>query len=400
MSANSTAESVTYVAIITLVAFAIGWLIRWGVLWIVKKYVHMSGSRIGATLLDYHIISKASNIIPPLVILALMPFAFNGESTALKFFYRVVIVYAVVMFALALIAIARFFYRRYDQIHNTQNLPLQGIINTVVIVIWVVAAIISISVLAGKSPAALLTGLGAFAAALMLIFRDSILGLVAGVQLSQNDMLRVGDWIVVPNTPANGTVLAVSLSRVKIQNFDNTIVTLPPYTLVSTSFQNYRGMTESGVRRIMMSLIIDCDSIRPISPTQVQGIVAKMPSLQEFVDSLKAKDGKTEFLEGVDVVNGTVDTNLGLMRAYLCHYVLAHPQFSHSSQVLMSVLEPTPQGVPLQMYCFAATTNWTAFEAIRSAFLEHALAVAPIFGLRVFNSPSGNDIDQIAMINN
>lgn len=388
-------ESIIYVIVITVLALLLGWLVRKGVIFAARRYVIWSKSQIGKQLLHYHIFTKTTQIIPPLVVLALMPFAFTGETQALKVFYRIVVVYAVVMFTIALVTMARFFYHRYNDTRNPSNLPLDGIVNTVVIVLWVICAIVSASVLVGKSPAYLLTGLGAFAAALMLIFRDSLLGLVAGIQLSQNDMLHVGDWIMVPNTPADGTVLDVSLSRVKIQNFDNTIVTLPPYTLVSTSFQNYRGMTMSGARRITMTLLMDCDSVKPVEKADVQSLAQKLPLLQQFVTRLDGNGGKPEYLPGLDVVNGTIDTNLGLMRAYMCRYVLSNDQFSHTQQVLMRVLDPTPQGVPMQMYCFTATTEWTTFEAIRSALVEHAISVAPLFGLRVFNAPSGNDIDEI-----
>lgn len=177
----------------------------------------------------------------------------------------------------------------------------------------------------------LLTGLGAFATVLMLVFKDSILGLVAGLQLSQNDMLRVGDWIVVPSTIANGIVIDVSLTAVKVQNFDNTIVTLPPYTLISTSFQNWRGMKDSGCRRILKSIIMDSDTVAPATPELIERIVKKYPIVKVYVEKLQSL-GHPDYAQGLAVVNGTIDTNLGLFRAYMCQWLLNNPPSAMTSR--------------------------------------------------------------------
>lgn len=180
--------------------------------------------------------------------MALLPIALDGEGRWAQVLDRAVYVYAIAMFGVAVTAVFSFVWVRYDQHENTKKLPLKGILNVAKGIVWGIVVIVAVSVMVDKSPAVLLTGLGAFAAALMLIFKDSILGFVAGIQLSQNDMLRVGDWIVVPSTIANGIVTDVTLSVVKVLNWDNTTVMLPPYTLVSTSFQNWRSMSDSGVR--------------------------------------------------------------------------------------------------------------------------------------------------------
>ena len=304
-------------------------------------------------------------------------------------------IYFTIAMAVAVNAVITLVWKRYDDRENTRNLPLKGILNTAKGIVWIICTIIAASILMDKSPVALLTGLGAFAAALMLIFKDSILGFVAGIQLSQNDMVHVGDWIVVPSTPANGVVLDISLTTVKVCNWDNTTVTLPPYTLVNSSFQNWRGMKDSGARRILRSVTIETQSIQPLTPERAQEIAARLPLVAPFVSKASMEP---VFDPGLATVNGTVDTNLGLMRAYLCAYILNHTAFDHNQQILVRLLDPTSTGIPLQIWCFTSTTAFTAYEAIQSALFEHIAVVAQIFGLTIFNYPSNTDSDVIEVL--
>ena len=201
-------------------------------------------------------------------------------------------------------------------------------------------------------------------------------------------MLHVGDWIVVPSTPANGTVLDVSLSAVKVQNWDNTIVTVPPYTLVSTSFQNYRGMKDSGARRITKTLTIDVPTVCPLTEALTAKAVGKHPELKEFIDGLRGQ-GQTEQTDGgLAPVNGTIETNLGLFRAYICLYIRNNPKIAKDQTVLIRLLDPTDTGLPLQIYCFTATTDWDAYEGIQSAVVEHVVTAAADFGLGIYTSSS------------
>ncbi|MCH5347232.1 MAG: mechanosensitive ion channel family protein, partial [Muribaculaceae bacterium] len=248
-------EQISYIVVIVAVAVCLGWALRHILLFIARKYVAIRHGQVGRELLNHKVLERTSQIIPPLVILACLPIAFETKSRWLSISERALVIYSIIMTVLAICAIFDFIWNRYNDKNNEKH-PLKGILISAKGVIWIVATIVVVSVMVDKSPATLLAGLGAFAAALMLIFKDSILGFVAGVQLSQNDMLRVGDWIVVPSTQANGIVIDVSLIAVKVQNWDNTIVTLPPYTLISNSFQNWRGMSESGVRQIARSLTV------------------------------------------------------------------------------------------------------------------------------------------------
>lgn len=393
---NQTIEEVIYAAIIVCIALFIGWAIRNIVLYGVRKFMLMRHSTVGKELIDHKVLSRCSHIIPPLVLLALLPFAFTSETALRVIVLRGLLIYTVVVVCRAICTVTKFIWLRFDETRNSKNLPLGGILDTAVGIIWFIAVIICISIVVNKSPVNLLTGLGAFAAVLMLVFKDSILGLVAGLQLSQNDMLRVGDCIVVPSTIANGIVIDVNLTAVKVQNWDNTIVTLPPYTLVSTSFQNWRGMTESGCRQIARSVIIDSDTIVPATKEMISEITGKYPIIKAYTDKIDSL-GHNDYNPGLAVVNGTNQTNLGLFRAYMCQWLLNNPAIRSDEQILVRLMPPTGEGIPLQIWCFTATTNFTAYEAIQSAVFEHVAVTAIDFGLRLFNDPSGTDVTTVTL---
>lgn len=375
---DPTIQEIIYVVLITAIALFIGWAVRGIILFITRRIVATYHTEAAKQLLVRGTLSTCCNVIPPLVVMAMVPFAFESETVLSKIFMKVLQLWTVVVFALGIVSILKFSWTRFDQKNNTKNLPLQGILNVSIGLVWIISAIIAVSVIVGKSPAVLLTGLGAFAAALMLIFKDSILGFVAGIQLSQNDMLRVGDWIVVPSTIANGIVVDVSLTAVKVQNWDNTIVTLPPYTLVSTSFQNWRGMSDSGWRLISRSFYFDTDSISALTD-DIIARVNDLPGVKEFIEQVKTSGIKYD--PGVACVNGTIATNLGLFRAYMCYYLLHHPLIGTDQQILVNLKAPSPEGMPLQIYCYT-TTAWTAYEAVQSEIFEHIALMCPRFGLR------------------
>ncbi len=393
---NQTIEEVIYAAIIVCIALFIGWAIRNIVLYGIRKFMLMRHSTVGKELIDHKVLSRCSHIIPPLVLLALLPFAFTSETALRVIVLRGLLIYTVVVVCRAICTVTKFIWLRFDETRNSKNLPLGGILDTAVGIIWFIAVIICVSIVVNKSPVNLLTGLGAFAAVLMLVFKDSILGLVAGLQLSQNDMLRVGDWIVVPSTIANGIVIDVNLTAVKVQNWDNTIVTLPPYTLVSTSFQNWRGMTESGCRQIARSVIIDSDTIVPATKEMISEITGKYPIIKAYIDKIDSL-GHNDYNPGLAVVNGSNQTNLGLFRAYMCQWLLNNPAIRSDEQILVRLMPPTGEGIPLQIWCFTATTNFTAYEAIQSAVFEHVAVTAIDFGLRLFNDPSGTDVTTVTL---
>lgn len=379
-------EQIFYVILVVLVSLAIGWSIKKIIVWIVRKFVSMRHSEAGNELLQMHVFDKCAHFIPPLIFAGMIPLAFSPGYKLLSIVERLVAAYTFVAIGIGLSAVGKFIFYRYNKKQNTRNLPIKGILNISLGIIWIVITIVAISVIVDKSPAYLLTGLGAFAAALMLIFKDSILGFVAGIQMSQNDMLHTGDWIVVPGTPANGIVLDVTLTAVKVQNFDNTIVTVPPYTLVSTSFQNYRGMKLSGARRFTRTFTIDISSVAPLDAATTARVVAAHPEMKPFIDDLRSKGSLIQANPGIRPVNGTVETNLGLFRAYCAQYLLSSPWINSSMQVLVRILDPVTSGIPLDFYAFAITTDWNEFEAIQSAVMEHFATAMADFGLAIYNA--------------
>lgn len=389
-------EELLYLIIVVAIALGIGWLLRRVTVGITRKIISLRDTPTGQEIIREHTVTKCSHIIPPLILMAMTPLAFETDPLTLKWIMRLVGSYALICFGLGLNAVVSLLWTIFDRRHNTENHPLRGVLNVLHGVVWIVISIIVISILIDKSPMALLGGLGAFAAALMLIFKDSILGFVAGIQLSNNDMLRVGDWIVVPSTPANGTVIEVTLTVVKVQNWDNTIIMLPPYTLVSSSFQNWRGMKDSGARRIMRSVIIDNTTIAPATPDFISKIEAKYPALTSYIESRrKVKDeGKWNIYDGNNgVVNGSIDTNLGLFRAYLCQWLISNPSIDKTQNMMVRTLEATSVGTPLQIYCFSNNISWIAYEAITSEMFEFIALAANEFDLTIFNESDGNSME-------
>ena len=388
MGRHRTTEEIIYLVAVSIVAFAVAWIIKKIIFVSVRKLVKMRKITIGLELLQWHTLRKVCQIIPPLILLALVPFAFESTHSMRFWIFRIVGIYGLVALGIALGAVFDFAFNHYNIHQNKRNLPLRGLLNVAKGILWIVLSICSVSLLLDKSPAFLLTGLGAFAAALMLIFKDSILGFVAGIQMSQNDMLHVGDWIVVPDTPANGVVMDMTLSTVKVRNFDNTIVTVTPYTLISNSFQNWRGMSQSGARRIMQNLTIDLTTVRRLTAGEVDAMCAPHPRLKEFVTSLRAAGRTRQDKPGLNPINGTIETNLGLYRAYISLYIYNNPDFSRTQQLLVNVTGTTPQGYILQLYCFTDTTDWDRYEAIQSDLLEHATTALADFGLAMYTSGS------------
>lgn len=382
-------EEILYILVISLISVGVGMGIKRIVLWITQRIVRMRHTVTGTELLKQRVLTKCSHVITPLVFMAFLPFAFNQDSPVLTWIMRIVGIYALIAFGIGVQAVITFIFERYNTRENQKNLPLKGILNVAVGILWIVVVIIAISVIVNKSPGALLAGLGAFAAALMLIFKDSILGFVAGIQMSDNDMLRVGDWIVVPGTPANGNVIDVSLSTVKVRNWDMTIVMVPPYTLVSTSFQNYRGMIETGARRIMNSLTIDLPTVKRVTPEMLADVQKKYPEMDGFIQNLQKQHTLVASNPGLRPMNGTLETNLGLFRAYVGVYLNNHPKIAKDHRILVRIMEATNAGVPLQIWCFTATTNWDEYEGIQSAIMEHLASVVGDFGgLGIYSSSS------------
>ncbi|RTF02580.1 mechanosensitive ion channel family protein [Serratia marcescens] len=276
----------------------------------------------------------------------------------------------------------------------SNQLPLRGIFQGLKLVAAILIGIMIVSLLMGKSPLLLLSGLGAMTAVLMLVFKDPILGLVAGIQLSANDMLKIGDWLEMPKYGADGAVTDIGLTTVKVRNWDNTVTTIPTYALISDSFKNWRSMSESGGRRIKRSLNIDTSSVHFLSEEE-QRRLQRNPLLHSYLNNKTQELSQHNQEIAVDLaspLNGRRLTNLGTLRAYLEAYLRAHPRIHQNMTLMVRQLAPTPEGLPLEIYAFTNTTVWAEYESIQADIFDHILAVIDEFGLRVHQTPTGNDL--------
>lgn len=282
---------------------------------------------------------------------------------------------------------------------EARALPLKGIFQSIKIIAVLVIGIFVISILVGKSPVLILSGLGAMTAVVMLVFKDPILGLVAGIQLSANDMLEVGDWLEMPQYGADGDVIEIALTTVKVRNWDKTITTIPTYALISNSFKNWRGMTEAGGRRIKRPVLIDSTSIEFMSDDAIERLnKSKLlsPYLQQKLEEVRQYNQDND-LDMSLRINGRRLTNLGTFRAYLASYLKSHPQIHQELTLMVRQLESTAHGIPLEVYAFTKTTDWAAYEGIQSDIFDHIFAVLPEFELRIHQSPTGYDVRSLAL---
>lgn len=382
-----------YASVVFAVAFLVGYAFQWILLRLVEAFARHWSNDTYKSLNGQRFFHKICRIIPPLVFLGLIQFTLSNHNTLSTVLTKITVVYMVFVFTVAINALIMTIWERVDARANKRKLPLGSLAQLAKGIAWIIAVIIIIAVILDKSPLALLTGLGAFSAVLMLIFKNNILSVVAGVQLSENDSLHVGDWIAVEGTNANGTVQEVSLVAVKVLNWDKTTTMLPPYNLISSGFTNYRSMQQSNTRRVCRSLMIDADSVLPTTPEMLERI-RRVPMMDAYITKKleqKAAGQVADVNNPAGLVNGTIDTNLGLFRAYLKMWLDANPNISHTSDCFVSTLAQTPSGIPLQIYCFTATSGWFPYEGIQDTIFEHVAAMLRFFQLYTFENPSGRD---------
>ena len=360
------------VSIIAVIIFLADALCRRLLIPIAKRLVQRTRSSWDDVLFNDTLLRDIAHLVPPILVAVLMPMAFAQGHPVLEFLLKVNIIYLIAVVAKLLCTFLSSLYELSNRKEGFKNHPLKGIYQMLKIVVVCVALIIIVSVLIDKNPGYILTALGASAAVLMLVFKDMILGLVAGVQLSANDMLRPGDWISMPKYGADGDVIEVTLTTVKVQNWDKTITTIPPYALVSDSFQNWRGMKDSGGRRVKRAVYIDMRSITFCTDEQLAEFEQK-----GWLDGVEREDKFT--------------VNLHIFRNYLENYLRSHHRVNQNMIIMVRQLQPTAQGLPLELYFFSDGTDWIPYEHLQSEIFEHVFAVLPTFGLRVFQAPMGID---------
>ena len=378
---------------VVLLAYITNFIAKRILLSIVKVFVKKSQTKWDDVLTERKVFDRLSHIAPALVIYYLANIFPAGQETIERLAIVYIILVGVFVYDSFLNAIVDI-YRTYE---ISKQKPIKGYVQVVKIVTYVFVIIFVIATLMDRSPLVLLSGLGAMTAILMLIFKDSILGLVAGIQLSFNDMVRIGDWIEMPNFGADGDVIDITLNTVKVQNWDKTISTIPAYAMISNSFKNWRGMTESGGRRIKRSLNIDMGSIKFCT----EGMIERFKKIQYITDYVEKKKeeltgyNREQNIDSSTLANGRHMTNVGTFRAYIQAYLRNHPKIHKYMTFLIRQLKPTATGLPIEIYVFSNDQDWVNYEGIQADIFDHLLAVASEFELRLFQNPSGSDFKNL-----
>ncbi|MCL7462468.1 mechanosensitive ion channel domain-containing protein [Pseudomonas sp. NW5] len=385
---------------LSLLAF-VAWLVNWLVKHLLVRGIHRA---LGFTALgrdvvsgDQSVIRRLSNMTPALVIsngIGLIP---HLPAPLVSVVHNVCSAFVVLTLALAISGTLTLANRLYQRRPDAHLKPIKGYIQVVKIGVFAIATILIIATLIDRSPLILLSGLGAMAAVLMLIFQDTLLSLVASVQISSGDIVRVGDWVEMPTLSADGDVIDIALHTVKVQNWDKTITTIPTRRFITDAFKNWRGMQESGGRRIKRSLYLDQNSVHFLDAREIEHL-SGFALLSDYVASKQDElDTWNRRLreQGAAALNQRRVTNLGTFRIYVESYLRHNPRIRQDMTLLVRQLGPTADGLPLELYCFTATTAWAEYEAIQADIFDHLLAILPEFGLRVFQHPSGQDLQRL-----
>ncbi len=370
--------------IIILFALAVDAVIRIGVARILQQIVSRTKATWDDHIFNKDVIKRLCNFVTPTIIYILLPIAFSstdgsndGMHLILERGVEVWMVVACIRFVNVLLKVL---FDIAEQHPAWQGKPIKGLLQTGQGIVMGIGAILIVSILIDKSPTLLLTGLGASAAVLMLIFKDSILGLVAGVQLAANNMLKVGDWISMPSRGIDGEVEEVSLTTIKVRGWDKTLQTLPPYLLISEPFQNWQAMRSSGGRRIKRSLNVDMNSIRFAD--------------EAYIGQLRSNEQSRALIEDIATQSdeGETLTNLDLFMRAMNNYLLHHPRVNPNMTIMVRQLQPSEWGLPIEVYCFSADVNWVPYENLQTEIISYVVAAAPLFGLRMYQAPSGRDL--------
>jgi miniconductance mechanosensitive channel len=363
---------------------------------LLSRIIHRNELRWDDDLGQHNVYGRVAQAVPALIVFLGIDAVPELNPAFAQFLKNLSLGYLILVISMSLSALLSAANAIYERQPAAQARSLRGFVQLLQIVVYVIGAIFIISVLIDRSPLLLLSGFGAMTAVLLLVFKDTILGLVASVQLNANDMVRVGDWIEMPGFGADGDVIEVNLHTVKVQNFDRTITTIPTHALIAGSFRNWRGMSESGGRRIKRSLLIDQSAICFLSDQEVADF-NRFLVLQDYLDTKREElAAALKDLDAADEQASAVNlrrlTNIGTFRAYVVAYLKNHPAINPDATLLVRQLRPGSQGLPLEIYCFTRTTQWLDYEDIQSDIFDHIIAITPEFGLRLFQEPAGSDV--------
>lgn len=391
MSEEATQLTATWVAAALIAALSIiaNFAAKKIVVRLLTHFIQRNDLKWGNFFVERKVFHRLSHLVPAIIIY-LFAHVFQDYTIVIQ---KLAVTYMIVMSLVVINSFLNAVHDIYRMYEISKIRPIKSYVQVAKIVIFFIGGIIIISNLIGKSPLIILGGIGALSAVLMLIFQDSILGFVAGVQLTANDMVRVGDWIEMPKYGADGDVIDVSLNTVKVQNWDKTITTIPSYALISDSFKNWRGMHSSGGRRIKRSIYIDTNSIRFCTEEMIDKF-KKIHYLTDYIHQKEEDIAQYNEKHNIDKsikVNGRAMTNIGCFRAYITNYLKNHPGIHKEMTLMVRQLAPGEYGLPLEVYAFTNDTRWVVYESIQSDIFDHLFAVAPEFGLRIFQNPTGSD---------
>ncbi|AGY52778.1 Miniconductance mechanosensitive channel [Bacteroidales bacterium CF] len=382
-------DEVISVTLLFLIAYGADIIGRFIVNRIVTHVAKMTKSRWDDIFLEHKVFRYLTHMIPGMIFFLCTPIAINSVIWV-NLFQKAALIYITVVIVRAIVAATQSMTQIYAESEDYAKKPVKVLFQIIAVIAYFIGGIAVLSILINTSLATLFAGLGAFMAVLLLIFKDSILGFVAGWQLSSNDMLRMGDWITTPKHGADGTVEEVSLYSVKVRNFDNTIVTIPPYSLVSDSFQNWRGMEESEGRRIKRSINIDMTSIKFCTPEMIERF-GRIHYLKDYIintEKIITSYNEENNVDNTVLVNGRRQTNIGVFRAYLQAYINNHPDINQNLTCIVRQLQPSEKGVPVEIYCFTKDKSWVNYENVQSDIFDHVMAIVSQFDLKIYQLKS------------
>ena len=382
-----------FLFLLFLSAAFIHWTTRKLLVSYLHKFVKRTPAKWDDLLLDQNIFSNISHIIPAIVVRYLAPSIFRDFDNLLPFIVKMTDAYLIIVGTMILVSLLKIAELLFSSQPSLKDKPLASYFQLIRIILYIGTGILILSILIGKSPLYFLSAFGAMTAVLLLVFKDTILGLVASVQISSNDMVRVGDWVEMPKFNADGDVVAINLNTVKVQNWDKTITTIPTYYFISDSFKNWRGMVESGGRRIKRAIFINSQTIRFVDP-ETREQYKKYYLISDYIEERQKEIEQFNEDNKVDtsiLINGRRMTNLGVFRKYVESYLKSHPQIRQDMTVMVRQLAIEDRGVPLEIYCFTNTTAWVAYESIQADIFDHLLSSTAFFGLEIFQQPTGKD---------
>jgi miniconductance mechanosensitive channel len=348
-------------------------------------------------ILKEKVFNRLAHLAPAIVIYVFISIPFAGYDWYIMLINGLVLIFMIAMGVSALDALLNAFLAIYTTYEVSNRIPIKGFIQVFKMIIYFTGGVFIISILLNKTPIYLFSSLGALTAVLMFIFKDAILGFVAGIQLSANRMVANGDWIEMPKYGANGNIIEIALTTVKVQNWDKTITTIPTYALITESFKNWRGMSESGGRRIKRAISMDMNTIQFCTEEMLERF-SKIQYISDYIEEKKIElqeDNKLENVDHSSIVNGRRMTNIGTFRAYVKAYLTNHPMINKDMTFLIRQLAPTEHGLPIEIYVFSKDQNWANYEGIQSDIFDHVLAVVPEFDLQVFQNPTGMDFNKL-----